>query len=83
MRKPSANPSAKVDDNASEAPHTETVSETIEKSITGEDAPMDYEHPTSPGALVWFTYPAVLIFVLLLGLAAMAWWSATAPSVAP
>lgn len=54
-------------------PHGETVGKTIEKSITGEDAPMEYEHPTSPGAVVWFTYPALLILLLLIGLAVMAW----------
>lgn len=84
MLKPGATPSsqnigATKDDNA----HNATVGETIEKSVTGDDAPMEYEHPTSPGAVVWFTYPAVLIVVLLIGIAVMAWWNSAAQSVAP
>lgn len=84
MLTPNANPTPEhVDSKAANDLQDATVSETIEKSITGEDAPMDYEHPTSPGAIVWFTYPAVLILVLLIGLAVMAWWNAASQAVAP
>lgn len=83
MSKPSAKPPEQIKDDGSGEPQDDTMSQTIEKSITGEDAPMEHEHPTSPGALIWFTYPALLILVLLIGLAVMAWWNATAQSVAP
>lgn len=84
MAKPSATPpSENIAADTGEEQHKTTVGETIERSVTGDDAPMEYEHPTSPGAIVWFTYPAVLILVLLIGLAVMAWWNATAQSVAP
>ncbi len=48
-------------------PHT--VSEQVVESATGEDRPMDDVHPSSPGALVWFTYPVMLIVAILIILA--------------
>ncbi len=84
MPNPNANPPPRHSDvDAAGDQHDATVGETIEKTLAGEDAPMEYEHPTSPGALVWFTYPALLILLLLIALAAMAWWGSAAQSVAP
>ena len=84
MHNPSANrPSSDVADDSGEDLHKETVGESIEKSIAGTDAPMEQEHPTSPGAIVWFTYPALLIVALLVALAIMAWWNAASQAVTP
>ncbi len=41
------------------------VAEQIEASVKGQDAPLEESRPTAPGALVWFTYPALLIVLLL------------------
>ncbi len=81
MAEPSKKTPIQPYDTADDKPHAETVGKTIEKSITGEDAPMEYEHPTSPGAVVWFTYPALLILLLLAGLAVMAWWNTASQTV--
>jgi hypothetical protein len=54
-----------------------TVSEMVEASVTGEDQPMEKQYPTAPGALVWFTFPAILIALLLLGLLFVNFWPKT------
>jgi hypothetical protein len=56
---------------------TQTVSERVEASVTGEDRPMEKQYPTAPGALVWFTFPAILIVLLLLGLLFVGFWPST------
>jgi len=47
----------------------DTVLETIENSITGNDEPMGDVHPGAPAALVMGAYP--LILIILLGFAAI------------
>lgn len=54
--------------------HEPTTAEVVEASVKGQDRPMEKEHPTSPGALVWFTFPAALILALLATLAAVYWF---------
>lgn len=54
---------------------SDTVLEKVAASVKGDDEPMEKQHPTAPGALVWFTYPFVLIFALLIGLAMLAYFN--------
>lgn len=62
----------------SENDHEEhkTVTEIVEESVKGEDEPMEVNHPTAPGALVWFTYPVLLVVLLLIVFAIMAFTGA-------
>ncbi|MCA9133395.1 MAG: hypothetical protein KDA45_09580 [Planctomycetales bacterium] len=53
----------------------EGVGEIVEASVKGEDEPMEREHPAAPGALVWFSYPLLLVVLLIVALAAAGlWW---------
>lgn len=54
-------------------PDAGNIPEQVQASVTGEDVPMEQEHPTAPGAIVWFTYPVVLIVILIIALAVVAW----------
>lgn len=54
------------------ATESHTVPEIVEASVKGEDEPMEREHPTAPGALVWFTFPALLIVAILVTLVVVA-----------
>ncbi len=50
----------------------EDVTETVTNAVKGEDRPMDETQPAAPAALVFLTYPVILIIVLvLLGIAFM------------
>jgi hypothetical protein len=52
-------------------PHeNETLPEAIESTVTGHDQPMEREHPKAPGALIWFTYPLVLMVLLAVAVVA-------------
>lgn len=49
--------------------HHDTVTEKVEKSVTGHDEPMEEKHPRIPAALVWTVYPLVLIILLFIAIA--------------
>ena len=51
---------------------SETLPEMVEASVKGQDEPMEREHPKAPGALIWFSYPLLLLVVLLLAVIAFA-----------
>jgi hypothetical protein len=56
----------------------ETLPEKIESSVTGQDKPMDEEHPTAPWGLVWYSYPIALVVVLIVVLLFMEFfWTST------
>lgn len=55
-----------VNNNRTETPATDTIPEKVEASMAGTDEPMERDHPRAPGALVWFTYPILLVIVLFL-----------------
>lgn len=65
-----------IDTQTQETPtdQPDTLTEQMEASIKGKDAPMAEVHPTAPGAIVWFTYPLALIVIILLGIAAIAFF---------
>lgn len=46
----------------------ESVTETVTKSVTGEDEPMEREHPVAPFGFVWYTYPIALIILLTIAI---------------
>lgn len=50
----------------------DSVPEKVTAAVKGDDQPMEKEHPQAPGALVWFTYPVILIVVLLIAMALFA-----------
>ncbi len=56
-----------VESKRTETPATDTIPEKVEASVAGTDEPMERDHPRAPGALVWFTYPILLVVLLLLG----------------
>jgi len=76
---PRLTPDTRLPGNVPEGGESEkqTVTERVEASVTGEDRPMEKQYPTSPGALVWFTFPAILIVLLLLGLLFVGFWPRT------
>lgn len=60
---------------ANDIPEATTVADQVIDSATGEDRPMEEVHPQSPGAIVWFTYPILLIVALLIILAVLSLWN--------
>ena len=48
---------------------TESTGEKIAKSARGDDKPMDEHQPSVPFALVWGSYPIILVIALLCMLA--------------
>ncbi|MCA9156685.1 MAG: hypothetical protein KDA72_00080 [Planctomycetales bacterium] len=57
-----------------ENPDAMTVADQVIESASGEDRPMEEVHPQSPGAIVWFTYPLLLIVALLIIIAVLGIW---------
>ncbi|XZE46234.1 hypothetical protein SH467x_001507 [Pirellulaceae bacterium SH467] len=45
--------------------HESTLSEKISDSIQGKDEPMETNHPLAPAALVFLTYPMILMVATL------------------
>ena len=52
-----------------------SVPETVVEAIKAEDEPMERKHPSAAGALVWFTYPVLLVAAILVGFALIAIFS--------
>lgn len=50
---------------------TDTVA-SVEKAVLGEDQPLAKSHPSAVSGLVFLTYPIILIVLLLIVLAALA-----------
>ncbi len=55
-------------------PVAHSIAEQVSESAKGEDRPMEEVHPHSPGAVVWFTYPVLLIAALLIMFACVGLW---------
>lgn len=61
--------------NVRDNPDDMTVADQVIESVSGEDRPMEEVHPQSPGAIVWFTYPILLIVSLLVIIAVLSLWN--------
>ncbi len=52
-----------------------TVDQVVTDGIEGNDEPIGEHHPSAPFAIIFGAYPLMLILILGLALAAIAWWS--------
>ena len=59
-------------DSPSETGGSKDTSTSVEKAVLGEDQPLAKSHPNAVSGLVFLTYPIILIVLLLIVLAVMA-----------
>jgi hypothetical protein len=59
----------------SDVPTTKEIAEKVVEVVKGEDEPMSRKHPNAPAGLVFLTFPAALIAILLCVLIVSTFWN--------